>query len=69
MLQAVPGHKPHYIKQRKVLHIQTLETTVAIERLALLLHIREVLGSNIHQKTGLPEDFRGFLQSLQEMPV
>jgi hypothetical protein len=34
-------------------------------RLALLLRIREVQGSDLRPKTGYPEGFRGFPQSLQ----
>jgi hypothetical protein len=60
MLQAVPGHKPRYIKQRQALHIHTRETTGAVEWLALLFHILEVLGSNLDPETAQPEDVRGF---------
>jgi hypothetical protein len=33
--------------------------------LPLLLHIQEVLGSNMGPETGYPEVYHGFLQSLQ----
>jgi hypothetical protein len=66
MLQAVPGHKPRYVKQRKVLHNQTRETTTAVEWLILLLHIWKVLVSKLDPKTSHPEVVRGFPQSLQE---
>jgi hypothetical protein len=64
MLQAVPGRKPRYIKQRKVLHNQIRETTIPVEGLTLLFHIWNVLVSNLDPKTGHPEVIRGFLQSL-----
>jgi hypothetical protein len=37
----------------------------AAEWLALLLHIREVLGLNLRLDTSYPEVFHGSLQSLQ----
>jgi hypothetical protein len=44
-------------------------SNVVIETLTLLLHVREVLGSNLGSQTGYPyRPFSCFFQSPQEMP-
>jgi hypothetical protein len=48
-----------------VVKVVVVVPNVVVEWLTLLLHIREVPGSNICPKTDCPEFFRGFPQPLQ----